>query len=528
VRAIRLARVGGELVLATGSEDGTVRLWDPQNGTLRCEPLSGHNANVDLLAFTEVDGRAAVIVATTEGHATMWDLLERRKISTVQPTVERWGVIAVGSLDSKAIALFAGKDNSLMLWDLGAGQKVGQEMIGHTDRIAYAAFAERDGKPIAVTGSSDTEIRVWDLHEHRQLGLPLFGDSYRLKAVDAASLDTDTVAISCGWEQVRLWSLSSFRQIGDALHGAENATLALAIGKMQDRTVLFSVGDDGTLRVRDVHSGAVIDPVLSGHRRYVGGVGSIDSGGPVAVTAGMFDGTAKIWDLAERRERAKWSRHQPPNVVFDESRILATARRGGRAVIATAAGADLQVWDLESHSLLAELTGHTGRINSVIAADLAGVPILLTASLDSTARLWNLDTLEPLGPPLTGHEGSVHAAVLGVRGDQALVFTGDHDGVIRAWDPADAREVSTKVPRMDKWVSCLAATEMHGHSVLVVGGGDGTLRVWCHAREQAVANVQLNVTPTDVVVLPEGEICVSTSMGIVAMHLRDWAPEARA
>ncbi|MFI7121837.1 caspase family protein [Amycolatopsis sp. NPDC049868] len=526
VRAILLARVGGEPVLATGSEDGTVRLWDPRNGTLLCEPLSGHSANVDLLAFTEVDGRAAVIAATIEGHATVWDLAERRKISIVQPTLDRWGVIAVGSLDAKAIALFAGNDNSLMLWDLGAGQKVGQEMIGHTNRIAYAAFAERDGKPIAVTGSSDAEIRVWDLNEHRQLGPPLPGDSFRLKAVNAASLDTDTVVISCGVEQVRLWSLDSFRQIGDALHGADNDTFALTVGTVDGRTVLFSVGEDGTLRIRDVHSGAVIDPVLNGHKRYVGGVGFIDSDGPVAVTVGMIDGTARIWDLAGRREKVKWSRHQPPTVIFDESRILATARRGGRAVVATAAGADLQVWDLKSHSLLAELTGHTGRINSVVAADLAGLPILLTASLDSTARLWNLDTLEPLGPPLAGHEGSVHAAVLGVRGDQALVFTGDHDGVIRAWNPTDAREVSTKVPRMDKWVSCLAATEMHGHSVLVVGGGDGTLRVWCQAGEQTVANVQLNVTPTDIVVLPEGDICVSTSMGIVAMHLSDWVREA--
>lgn len=163
--------------------------------------------------------------------------------------------------------------------------------------------------------------------------------------------------------------------------------------------------------------------------------------------------------------------------AYSGVRLLTMSRRNGAPLVATAAGSKIQIWGLTAHALLAELTGHTGRIVSVVAAEFNGVPILLTASVDSTARLWDLNALEPLGPPLTGHDGSVHAVSLSACGDDVLVFTGDNAGVVRAWNPATRNEVGTTVPQLQKWVRCLTSGQLYDRPVLVIGGGDGTIRI---------------------------------------------------
>ena len=60
---------------------------------------------------------------------------------------------------------------------------------------------------------------------------------------------------------------------------------------------------------------------------------------------------------------------------------------------------------------------------------------LATASLDSTVRLWNADTGQPIGDPLTGHTGAVNDVAFSPDGH--LLATASKDGTVRLW-PADA------------------------------------------------------------------------------------------
>ncbi|HVK11071.1 MAG TPA: serine/threonine-protein kinase [Gemmataceae bacterium] len=73
--------------------------------------------------------------------------------------------------------------------------------------------------------------------------------------------------------------------------------------------------------------------------------------------------------------------------------------------------------------------GHTGQLRTV-AFGRDG-KVLLTASLDRTARLWDADTGEPVGPALA-HSHQVEAAAL--ADDGRTVLTGCFDGTLRLWD----------------------------------------------------------------------------------------------
>ena len=58
-------------MLATASEDGTVRLWDPATGQPIGDPLTGHTGAVTGVAFSPDGHRLAT--ASDDGTVRLWD-----------------------------------------------------------------------------------------------------------------------------------------------------------------------------------------------------------------------------------------------------------------------------------------------------------------------------------------------------------------------------------------------------------------------------------------------------------------------
>src|SRR6185437_6463301 len=72
VRCLTLPERG--TVLASASEDGTIRLWDPTTATPIGTPLTGHTSTVeDLTVFTHPDGRTLLASAGGDGTVRVWD-----------------------------------------------------------------------------------------------------------------------------------------------------------------------------------------------------------------------------------------------------------------------------------------------------------------------------------------------------------------------------------------------------------------------------------------------------------------------
>jgi WD40 repeat protein len=124
----------GKLV-ASGSGDKTVRLWDAATGAPRGEPLEGHSDRVSSVAF---------------------------------------------SPDSKLVAS-GSHDKSIRLWDAATGAPRGEPLKGHSGSVYSVAFSP-DSKLIA-SGSDDGTVRLWDAATGAPRGEPLEADSSWVRSV---------------------------------------------------------------------------------------------------------------------------------------------------------------------------------------------------------------------------------------------------------------------------------------------------------------------------------------------------------
>ena len=123
-----------------------------------------------------------------------------------------------------------------------------------------------------------------------------------------------------------------------------------------------------------------------------------------------------------------------------------------------------------------ELNGHTDDVNAACQVQVAGEPMLATASSDRTVRLWDPVNAR-LDRVLSGHSASVQA-VCAVSGDgRELVASGGADHTVRLWDPVSGQAVQILAGHADGVGALCRLTAPEGEW-LASGGADATVRLW--------------------------------------------------
>src|SRR5437016_1013043 len=155
--ALAFAPDGG--LLASGGFDATVRLWDPQLGTL-LEALP-HPGPVYRLAWSR-DGHL-LASGDVAGTIRLWEIGPGRPATCVESLVGHsswmWGLAFA---PDESLLASASLDGSVKLWELGeAGRlRLRQQLLGHTQQVQALAWSP-DGAMLA-SGSWDHTIRLWD------------------------------------------------------------------------------------------------------------------------------------------------------------------------------------------------------------------------------------------------------------------------------------------------------------------------------------------------------------------------------
>jgi WD40 repeat protein len=380
--------------VATGSDDGTARLWRAASPEHPVAVLRGHSEPVRALVF---------------------------------------------SPNSRQLATAAG-DSTVRLWDIAAPERAPIVLRGHTLDVVAVAFSP-DGRYLA-TASDDTTAALWRLD---QLGAPyaILGGHAGNVLTLAFSPNSQWLATGGDDGTLRLWAVDRPEREHSILREPGHSVLTLAFSPDSRQIAVGS--DDGKLRLWAVDAPPQAVVVAHEHDQAVFKVAFSPDGRWLA--DGSLDGTVLLLSTATPDQGAAVlpGRGEPvSDLAFSaDSQWLAAGSSTG----------SVQLWRTDTPKRLPiELRGHERMIRAV--AFSPDSRWFVTASDDQTARLWRVNTPETSPVVLRGHTQAVSAAAFSP--DSRRLAIGSDAGAAQLWEIDHPERPPVALPGGETAVSVVA------------------------------------------------------------------------
>ena len=265
--------------VASGGNDGVVRLWDIRTGEARvlgkCRGEDATAFYVSAVAFSP-DGRR-VASGSSDRAVRAWDAQggEGRVLKTFEHQIR-----ALTYSPSGEVIAAGGDDGTVHLLDTRTGES---RAAGRCEGTVWALAFSPDGQTVAAR-SEDRTIRIWQVHtsQVRMLDSP-DGDLRSL----AFSPDGAYIAAG-GWDRhIRLWDLRT----GEVLTLGRCEDVVRSVAFSPEGKSVASGSDDKIVRVWEVAAGRA--HVLGSCEDVVAAVAFSPDGRSIA--SGSWDATIRLW-----------------------------------------------------------------------------------------------------------------------------------------------------------------------------------------------------------------------------------------
>ncbi|NET36944.1 MAG: NACHT domain-containing protein [Cyanothece sp. SIO1E1] len=279
-------------MLASGSLDGAIRLWEVQTGQL-LKTLRGHQAGVWSVAFSP---GAQTLASSSEDHTIkLWDVQAGQCLKTLQG--HQAGVLSVafsGDVNSPILAS-GSEDHTIKLWQPQTGNCL-RTLPGHQASIWSLAFNLQ--QTLLASGGIDDVAKIWDVRTGACLKT-LSG--HQAWVTDVRFSPSGATLVSTSPDQtIRIWHVNT----GECLRILPvPRSYALCIAISPDERFLAGGGPDNTIRLWDLHTGELLR-TLRGHQNFVWSVAF--SSTPILMMPHRFsqilasggdDKTIRLWDV---------------------------------------------------------------------------------------------------------------------------------------------------------------------------------------------------------------------------------------
>jgi WD40 repeat protein len=465
-------------MLASGSEDQTIRLWNARDGTC-LTVLQGHTGGVTSVNFSP-NGQI-LASASDNSSIRLWSVARGTTLKTLSGHT-RWVWAVAFSPDGQTLAS-GSDDRTIRLWDVQTGI-CRKTLQGHTSWVTSLSFSP-NGQTLA-SGSEDASVRLWSVQDGTCFKR-LQGYSSCVWSV-AFSPDGQILASNSEDASFRLWDV----QNGTCLKTFQGQTSGVtSVSFSPDGSTLASGSYDALVRLWDWQQETC--KALPGHTNWIWAVAFHPNSQMVA--SGSIDQTVRLWDVRDGiccqtlQGHTSWV----CSVSFSPNgQMLASGSHDG----------SVRLWDVQDGSCLRTLQGHMGWVWAV-AFSLDG-HILASGSNDQTVRLWDVRDGSCLRT-LHGHTGWVISVAFSPDGQ--TLATGSSDLSVRLWNVQDGACLATLHDHTSEVGS--VAFSPNGR-LLASGSEDQTIRLWnvqdgtCQKVLQGhTSRVRVQFSPVDVS-LPSG------------------------
>ncbi|HEX7842920.1 MAG TPA: hypothetical protein VF469_35850 [Kofleriaceae bacterium] len=380
------------------------------------------------------------------------------------------GDVRVAHFDPSAHRIVSASwDGTARVWDAAPSYRRWYS-LPIADECGVGTSLEPDRRFIAI-GCSNHPTRVWDTTRELLLAeLPSMppDDGDFAPALPAVSVAGDRAAVARG-NAVAVYELPGGALLRTISHGAQVTAVAFA-GVGRD---LVSGAADGSVLVTPDGGAEVALPL---------------SAGGIDAAVLLPDGRVVVADARKRLHVYAGDHHAVLADLAVPTRVgLLRLSEDGRRVVTIPSylgeTAPPLLWDLERHRLVAELSGHVGRVFS--ARFVRGDREILTAGGDGTACSWDA-TSGQLRATYLG--GSRYLADAALTPDGSMVVAGGGDGLVRYWDATTARQLWM----MPAHRSAVIGIHFDGGDLVTRGNG-GDVSRWTVPEAQGI--VELSAAP---------------------------------
>lgn len=463
------------VLLASGDDDGVIRLWDPVTGEL-IQIFHRHNARINALCVLRTaDGRVLLASAGDDARICVWDLITGELISFFPSFRNRpkFRTLAALPLRGEKAELASGDDDGgVTVWDPLTGSWL-HTLATSARGISAMCQLPGDGGTDLACSDDDGTVRVWDPVERKSVLIPDVSPR-RINTMCAVELSGLTLLVTDAGRAVKLWDPRT-GGVHRTLGGPDDWINAVcAVPQSDGLNCIASAGSSTTVRLWDPQRGVLVR-ALQGHQREVRAICTVHApDGRTLIATGSADKTVRLWDPAPRTL---------PDTVAGHHGIVTTAslvQIGGAVLLAT--GGDdttVRLWDPLTGGAKAVLEGHTDCIRAVCSITAGtGATMLASAGHDKRVHLWNAATAEKAFsfPECTDKIGAMCTVALR-RGVQ-LLATGHDDATVQLWDPRTGRQMRTLRGHTGP-INALCELQYPDGTVLLASGGDDkTVRLW--------------------------------------------------
>ncbi|KAJ5130731.1 uncharacterized protein N7515_006770, partial [Penicillium bovifimosum] len=468
-------------IVASGSEDGTIKLWDTTTGK-ELRHLKGHSRFVHSVAFSPDSQLLAS--GSSDETIKLWDTQTGRNVRVLEGHTT-WIRSVTFSPDSRTVA--SSGNWTITIWDIQTGEEI-RTLEGHSGAVHSVAFSP-DSR-IMASGSADKTVKLWNAQTGEEIRT-LEGHSWSVHSV-AFSPDSQLVASGSDDKTVKLWNA----QTGEEIRTLEGHSWSVhSVAFSPDNQIVVSGSADNNIKLWDPK--AVQEPrTVKGHSGYVNSVAFSPDNKLVA--SGSADNTIKLWDATTGKEIRTLEGH-----LFG---VRSVAFSPDNKLVASSGSDDtnIKLWDATTGKKIRTLEGHSQFVISV--AFSPDSQLLASGSNDKTIKLWNTETGREIRT-LEGHSGQVRHVAFSP--DNQTVASVSSDISIKVWDTTTGKELRALKGHLD-FVNSVAFSP--DSQLLASGSNDKTIKLWNTETGREIRTLEGHSGSVDQVAFsPDSQIVASGS-----------------
>jgi WD40 repeat protein len=372
----------GDLLVGTCREHADVPISIERPSSIVSSAFMGHILAIESVKFSS-DGKF-IASGSWDGTVRVWDSKTGFQVSGPFQTGQEI-LSVVFSPDDKRILAGCG-DSKVYIWDLQTGAVAIGPLTGHQDIVTCVVFSS-DGQLFA-SASFDGTVQLWDSNTGAKVAEP-----FRIQCkINSIAFSPDGRTIASGSVDCLLRLLDS--QTGDVIAQFEGHTATVvSVGFSPNGQQILSASRDNTLRVWDLEADVAEAAKPSEcHQQQINTLAVSPDGKRIA--SGSSDGTVRVWDSITGSPIASPFRGQTVDVMCvafspDSKRIVSTEDK------------TVRIWDSESGNILAgPFHGHPFSV-FFVAFSPDGTRIV--SSCKAELRVWDSNTGAMLSGPFKHH-----------------------------------------------------------------------------------------------------------------------------